>query len=288
MPARTSTARVRSPSSTGRTSSRTSTTCEPPLRMIGFKTNNYFGQQFKTDWNGFRLLEHAQAQVHRPVERRRRLPERRTKEFPALGSEMGWYGTDLIRDLEDPYREDSHPLGQFHQELLRLLRHLGPEGLRASTSWARARRSSPTGRPARARPGFSAQHDPPFQEDRGRLNIRHMQRFLPDDDDHQFEELAAPARSRPTPPTATSSRNTTSGSSTPGMDQETLAYVIWQKDNQYANLWTEANLQNWYTDTQWLPRGRLLPPGRLVVRQSFHVLHTFAVQTTRRFTPTSW
>ena len=39
-----------------------------------------------------------------------------------------------------------------------------------------------------------------------------------------------------------------------GSDQETLAYLIWQKDNQFANLWTEANLQNWYTDTQWLPR----------------------------------
>ena len=58
----------------------------------------------------------------------------------------------------------------------------------------------------------------------------------------------------PTPPTATSSRNTTSSSSTPGIDQETLAYGHWQKDNQYANIWTEANLQNWYTDTQWLPR----------------------------------
>ena len=39
-----------------------------------------------------------------------------------------------------------------------------------------------------------------------------------------------------------------------GLDQETLAYGIWQKDNQYANLWVEGNLQNWYTDTQWLPR----------------------------------
>ena len=39
-----------------------------------------------------------------------------------------------------------------------------------------------------------------------------------------------------------------------GSDQETLAYGQWQKDNQYANIWTEANLQNWYTDTQWLPR----------------------------------
>ena len=39
-----------------------------------------------------------------------------------------------------------------------------------------------------------------------------------------------------------------------GSDQETLAYGQWQKDNQYANIWTEANVQNWYTDTQWLPR----------------------------------
>ena len=58
----------------------------------------------------------------------------------------------------------------------------------------------------------------------------------------------------PTHPTVTSSRNTTSSSSTRGCDQETLAYGQWQKDNQYANIWTEANVQNWYTDTQWLPR----------------------------------
>ncbi len=33
-----------------------------------------------------------------------------------------------------------------------------------------------------------------------------------------------------------------------------MAYGIWQKDNQFVDIWTEANLQNWYTDTQWLPR----------------------------------
>ena len=38
------------------------------------------------------------------------------------------------------------------------------------------------------------------------------------------------------------------------MDQETLAYGQWQKDNRAANIWAEANLQNFYTDTQWLPR----------------------------------
>ena len=48
---------------------------EPPLRMIGFAKNNYFGYQFKADFNGFRLIQQAPAQVHRPLERRRRLPE---------------------------------------------------------------------------------------------------------------------------------------------------------------------------------------------------------------------
>ena len=28
---------------------------QPPLRLFGFRTNNYFGQQFLTDWNGFRF-----------------------------------------------------------------------------------------------------------------------------------------------------------------------------------------------------------------------------------------
>ena len=39
-----------------------------------------------------------------------------------------------------------------------------------------------------------------------------------------------------------------------GMDQETVAYGQWQKDNWAWTLWAEANLQNFDTDTQWLPR----------------------------------
>ena len=34
---------------------------------------------------------------------------KRTKDFPALGSEMGWFGDDLIRDLMDPYHERRNP-----------------------------------------------------------------------------------------------------------------------------------------------------------------------------------
>ena len=44
--------------------------------MIGFNTNNYFGQQLKADFNGFRLLGMRRPKFDRPLERRRRLLER--------------------------------------------------------------------------------------------------------------------------------------------------------------------------------------------------------------------
>ncbi len=101
--------------------------------------------------------------------------------------------------------------------------------------------------------GFQRSADPPFQADRGRLTFRHNQRFLPEDDDHAFDELRLQLEVG-----YASDRNFIEEYYKrlfdTGMDQETLAYFIWQKDNQYANLWTEGNLQNWYTDTQWLPR----------------------------------
>ena len=72
------------------------------------------------------------------------------------------------------------------------------------------------------------------------------------------------------------------------MDQETLAYCIWQKDNQYANLWTEANLQNWYTDTQWLPRADYYRLGDSFFNNMFSYFHHTGAGLRRRPTPTSW
>ena len=39
-----------------------------------------------------------------------------------------------------------------------------------------------------------------------------------------------------------------------GLDQETLAYLIRQRENTAWTVMAEANLQDWYTDTQWLPK----------------------------------
>jgi hypothetical protein len=226
---------------------------QPVLRMIGFNSVNYFGQYVTTDWNGFRLLG-----MRRP----RNVDvwnidvdylSKRTKNFPALGSEAGWYGSDLIRDLQDPYREK--PIGPDHitQNYWGFFDIYGmqDEGIDVLGTGPAIVTNGPIGA---GKAGFQRSSDPPFQADRERLTFRHNQRFLPEDDDHLFEELRVQVEVGDA-----SDRNFIEEYFKrlfdTGMDQETLAYGIWQKDNQVATLWTEGNLQNWVTDTQWLPRG---------------------------------
>ncbi len=224
----------------------------PPLRMIGFATNNYFGEQLRTDWNGFRIFG-----LRRPrwidlwnvdVD----YLSKRTTDFPAVGSEIGWYGTDLWRDLTDPYHKLRNPPDYVTKSYFG---YFDIWGLKDSSFDVLGTGPAivTNGPPVAGNAGFQRSADPPFQSIRGRLNFRHNQRFLPDDDDHQFEELRLQAEVG-----YASDRNFLEEYYqrlfNVGNDQETLAYGIWQKDNQVVDVWTEANLQNWYTDTQWLPR----------------------------------
>jgi hypothetical protein len=225
---------------------------EPPLRMIGFATNNYFGQQLRVDFNGFRLINTRRPKFIDIWNVDVDYLSARTKDFPALGSEMGWYGTDLLRDLQDPYHEDRNPPEHITKSYFGYfdiwgLKDGGIDVLGTGPAIVT------NGPPGAGKAGFQRDEDPPFQTDRGRFNLRHNQRFLPDDDDHKFEELRVQLEVA-----YASDRNFIEEYYKrlfdTGLDQETLAYGIWQKDNQYANIWVEGNFQNWYTDTQWLPR----------------------------------
>ena len=64
----------------------------------------------------------------------------RTKEFPALGSEMGWYGTDLIRDLRTLTGRVAFPR-IISRRITSAISTSGGSRTRASTSWAPGRRS---------------------------------------------------------------------------------------------------------------------------------------------------
>ena len=77
---------------------------DPPLQSLSFSTNNYFGQQIRTYWDVFNIFNI------------RHLPEVDNWTFDldylsardkapgqgiALGTELGWYGSDLLRDIRD-------------------------------------------------------------------------------------------------------------------------------------------------------------------------------------------
>jgi hypothetical protein len=225
----------------------------PPLRMIGFNTNNYFGEQIKTDWNGFRLINQRKPKWIDIWNVDLDYLSARTKDFPALGSEMGWYGTDFLRDLSDPYHKLRNPPEYFTKSYYGYFDIWGLEDSRGADVLGTGPGIVTNGPPGAGKAGFQRSNQPYFQDPRERINIRHFQRFLPDDDDHLFQDLRAQLEFG-----YASDRNFIEEYYKrlfdAGQDQETLAYGIWQKDNQVIDIWTEANLQNWYTDTQWLPR----------------------------------
>ena len=225
---------------------------EAPLRMISFGCITYFGQELLTDWNGFKVIGVKRPNNVDVWNLDLDYLSARTKEFPALGSEIGWFGHDLISDLTDPYhkvpnRAQSPTYDYFGYFDIWGLKDFGNDVLGSGPAVVTQ------GPPGAGKRGYQRSDVPPFQDIRGRFNIRHMQRFLPDDDEHHFEDLRlqleiAYVSDRQFLEEYYKRLNET------GMDQETLGYMQYQKNNWSWDLWAEANLQTFNTDTQWLPR----------------------------------
>jgi hypothetical protein len=221
------------------------------FRQFFFRTNNYFGQQLLTDWNAFRFIGVKKPDWIDLWNLDFDYLSARTKRFPALGTELGWFGNDLFKDLRDPYhrtrKASDITYNYYGYFTIWGLQDFGTDVLGQGPAIVT------NGPPGAGKAGIQMSSTPPFQRDRLRLDFRHMQAFLPDDDDHEFEDLRLQLEAayftdryflfeyfqqlwdR-------------------GMDQETLAFGYYQKDNQFANLWFEGNPMNWQTETQWLPR----------------------------------
>jgi hypothetical protein len=224
---------------------------EPALRQFTFRTNNYFGQQVLVDFNGFRLIDVQKPKYVDIWNVDLDYLSARTKQFPALGTDIGWFGGDLINDLTDPYgklkgRPPTWTNDYFGYFNIWGLRDFGNDVLGPGPAVI-------TNNIAAGKKGFQRIDVPAFQDFRGRLIFRHMQRFLPDDEEHRYEDFRAQVEVA-----YLSDRNFLEEYYKRlfdvGMDQETVGYLIRQKENWAWSVWAEANLQSWYTDTQWLPR----------------------------------
>ena len=234
---------------------------DPPLQGISIATNNYFGQQVRADFDIFNLLN------------QRHLPEidvanldvdylsARDKSLGqgiALGTEVGWFGSDLLRDITDPFHRDKSKApsafgnyaGYFDAYGLfdgsRDVLGLGPAIItNGSNGNAAGRLGAPGGL-------FSRLSNPTYQNFRGRITARHMQSFTtkdtPLDEDFRVNFEVGFFSDRNFLEQYFKRLFDT------GLDQENLIYAIRQKQNQTFTFLSEVNLQTFNTESQWLPK----------------------------------
>jgi hypothetical protein len=221
---------------------------DPPIQQISLRTDRVFGQQILTDWSGFKLLS-----IRRPpwIDAWNIDVDYLSYRGLALGSEIGWFGRDLIGDLSDPYRRrgvnrgvDRPYKGYFD---FWGLKDDGIDVLGAGPAIV----TNPPFVDSRGIP-FQRSAVPPAVDFRGRLLFRHMQSLVPDnaplDEDLRVQLEGAYVSDR------YFLEEYYKRLFDMGLDQATLAYAIWQRRNQSLSLLGEVNLQDWYTDTQWLPK----------------------------------
>jgi hypothetical protein len=220
---------------------------DPTLRSIQFRANNYFGQQLLLDFNMFKVLN-----IPRPrwVDVWNFDVDYLSARGLALGSEIGWFGKDLFGDVTDPYDKvkDGSNVDRPYYGYLDLwgLHDMGKDVLGPGPAIVT---NGPEGA---GKAGFQRTSDPPFQNPRERITFRHMQSLLPSDapldEDFRIQVEAGYVSDRNFLEEYYKRLFDT------GFDQETLAYGVYQRENRAFTVLTEGNLQNWYTESQWLPK----------------------------------
>ena len=224
----------------------------PPLQNLRYMYSNYFGQMIMTDWNGFKLfgLTKPDPTKEFTVDTWNVDLDYLTRRGPAIGTEFAFFGEQLLKDTISPHFGYLNAWG---------IRDTGLDvlgGGPAITNFSSGvnplvgvRPDQPFG-PGRARYDRSAV--PSFQTYRGKIDFKEMLQYLPEDagmDEDQRVQIEAGYLS---------DRNFLEEYYKRlfdvGQDEETLIYGIRQRENHAVTLQGEVNLQNWYTDTQWLPK----------------------------------
>lgn len=220
---------------------------DPILRNFRFQTGNVFGQQVQFDLSPWRIFN---IKKPRYIDNWNFDVDYLSYRGLGLGTELSWFGRDPVGEITDPYGKKRLKRGVDRPYYGYLdmwgLQDMGRDVLGPGPAIIT------NGPPGAGKAGFQRTSEPPFQQFRGRISARHMQRLLgddaPDDMDLRYQIEGAYLSDRNFLEEYYKRLFDT------GYDQETLFYGIYQKQNRALTLQTEVNLQNWYTETQWLPK----------------------------------
>ncbi len=220
---------------------------DPPLRNFSYRYGTYFGHQTLFDLSGFKLLG-----MKKPgwIDTWNIDADYLSMRGPALGSEIGWFGRDLIGNLMDPYgtrklkRGVDRPFFGYFD--VWGIRDTGVDVLGSGPAVVTY------GPPGAGKNGYQRNDVPSFQTYRGRFLFRHMQSlvdsFAPEDEDLRLQVEAAGYSDRHFLEQYYKRLWDT------GLDQDTLAYLLRQNRNTAFTLQGQVNFMPWITDTQWLPK----------------------------------
>lgn len=219
---------------------------DPPIEQIQYRFNNYFGHQVLTDWSMFKLFGARQPYF---VDGWNLDLDYLSERGFAAGSELGWAGKDLIGNILDPYNRRS--LGRDVDRPY--LGYFNVWGLKDSgIDVLGTGRAVVTDGPPWSDRRFFRDRVPPFQDFRGRVLMRHMQSFLPStapfDEDFRLQFEAAYVSDRHF------LEQYYKRLFDVGLDQATLAYMIYQRENTALTLLTQGNLLSWDTQSQYFPK----------------------------------
>lgn len=227
---------------------------DPPIHQLQYRFNNYFGHQVLTDWSMFKLVG-----ARRPyfIDAWNLDLDYLSERGFAAGSEVGWAGKDLIGNILDPYnrrglgRDVDRPyLGYFN------VWGLYDQGIDVLGSG----RAVVTNGPPWSERRFYRDRVPAFFDEfgnhedhmRGRVLMRHMQSLLPSqapfDEDFRFQIEAAYVSDRHF------LEQYYKRLFDVGLDQATLAYMIYQRENTALTVHGQANLLDWDTQSQFFPK----------------------------------
>ncbi|GIW87109.1 MAG: hypothetical protein KatS3mg108_1433 [Isosphaeraceae bacterium] len=242
---------------------RTTDDLDPPIRNLSFRYGNYFGYQVLTDWSVFKLLS-----IRKPayIDNWNLDVDYLSFRGPALGSEIGWFGRDLLADLADPYnrrgaaRDVDRPyFGYF--DVWGILEH-GNDVLGTGPAVVTY------GPPGAGKAGFQRLDVPSFLDARGRFLARHMfevlDRFQVDDDQSLRVQLEAGGYSD-----RHFLEQYYKWLFDSGLDQDTLAYLNYQNRNRALTLTGQVQFMDWITDTQFLPKLEYYRIGDTLLDQLF-------------------
>jgi hypothetical protein len=225
----------------------TSDDFNPPIRNFMYRYGSYFGHQVLLDWSPFKLLGWKKPTW---IDTWNLDTDYLSMRGPALGTEVGWFGRDLVGNLIDPYnrRRLDRDVDRPYFGYLDMwgIRDTGVDVLGSGPAVVTY------GSIPFRQHGWQRDNVPPGQVWRGRFLFRHMQSLLgPEAEEEDDFRLATEAA-------AYSDRHFLEQYYKrlwdSGLDQDTKAYLIYQHRNTATTLDTQINLMPWVTDTNWLPK----------------------------------